>query len=114
MLNREPGFENVLPLLGRAVMSAVNWSETVQKLARSGVDTSALRSEIEELGVTLVAYTLDDAEETARLWPTTRIAGLSLSDRACLALALREALPAVTADRSWSNLTLGIEVHLIR
>jgi len=114
VLNREPGAERAAPLLDGAVMSAVNWSETLQKAAVHGVDADGLRADIEGLGVTLVPYTIDDAEETARLWPPTRAAGLSLGDRACLALAVREALLAVTTDRSWATLSLDVRVHVIR
>jgi ribonuclease VapC len=114
VLNREPGLERVVPMLDGALMSAVNWSETFQKAAMYRLDAGGLRSDVEELGVTLVPYTLDDAEETARLWPATRTAGLSLGDRACLALAIRQALPAVTADTAWANLSLGVDVQVIR
>lgn len=58
--------------------------------------------------------TLADAVEIARLRPLTRSAGLSLGDRACVALARRLALPALTADRAWTGLDLGVELHQIR
>lgn len=54
------------------------------------------------------------AEAAARLRPATRHAGLSLADRACLALARRLGVPAVTADRAWGDLDVGVEVRLIR
>jgi ribonuclease VapC len=74
-------------------MSSVNWSDVLQRAPVHGVDTVGLRSDIEGLGVTLVTFTVDDAEETPRLWPHSRSAGLSLGDRACLALAVHESLP---------------------
>jgi PIN domain nuclease of toxin-antitoxin system len=55
-----------------------------------------------------------DALETAALWAVTRSAGLSLADRACLALARRSDLPAVTADQAWSKVDVGATVTLIR
>lgn len=114
VLNREQGADRAAPLLDGAVMSAVNWSETLQKAAAHGVDTGGLRADVEGLGVTIAPFTVDDAEEAARLWPHTRATGLSLGDRACLALALRQALPAVTTDRSWATLSLDVHVHVIR
>jgi PIN domain nuclease of toxin-antitoxin system len=40
--------------------------------------------------------------------------GLSLADRACLALAKQRGLPVLTADRIWQTLDLGVAVVLIR
>jgi len=52
--------------------------------------------------------------EIARLRRLTRTRGLSICDRACLALAKRLGLPVVTADREWVSLDLGVVVTLIR
>jgi len=54
------------------------------------------------------------ARTAARLRSTTRHAGLSLGDRACLALADRLGYPVVTADRVWASLEVGIEIIMIR
>jgi ribonuclease VapC len=40
--------------------------------------------------------------------------GLSLADRACLGLGLDLKAPVYTADRSWKNLKLDLQVHVIR
>jgi PIN domain nuclease of toxin-antitoxin system len=95
-------------------MSAVNWSETVQKSVARGVIVEGLRAEIEALGVTIVPFGAAEAEECALLWSQTMQAGLSLGDRACLALARREGTPAVTSDSSWSSLAVAVQVELIR
>jgi PIN domain nuclease of toxin-antitoxin system len=44
----------------------------------------------------------------------TRPYGLSLGDRACLALAIRRKATVYTTDAAWKNLNLGIEVEVIR
>ena len=56
------------------------------------------------------------AYDIGLLTPLTRVAGLSLSDRACLALARRLGVPAFTAERRWASVagTIGVEVKLIR
>lgn len=114
VLNQEGGADQVVPLLDHAAMSAVNWSETVQKAAARGVATQRLRSEVEALGVTIVPFDSRQAEEAATLWSRTASAGLSLGDRACLALAHREVVPAVTVDRAWSTVSVDVNVHVIR
>jgi len=59
-------------------------------------------------------FTADAAFRTGLLRLETRRAGLSLADRACLALAQRLGVPAVTADRTWAGLDVGVEVTCIR
>jgi PIN domain nuclease of toxin-antitoxin system len=110
----EPGAEAVERLLGRAAISAVNWAEVLQRFRAHDVDTDGKREDVEALGVQIAAFSPDDAELVAALWAPTRSAGLSLADRACLALARRLDLPAHTADRAWRKLDLDVEVVLIR
>jgi len=69
---------------------------------------------VEGLGVTIVPFGAEDAELAAQLRSSTQILGLSLADRACLALAARTDLPALTADRAWAGLDVGIRVRLFR
>jgi ribonuclease VapC len=114
VLNQEPGAEVVLPLLDRAAVSAVNWSEIVKKAIAYQVPTDGLRAEIEALGVEILPFAAGEAEDAAALWPQTSSAGLSLGDRACLALAQREGVPAVTTDRAWSDVSAGVNVTVIR
>jgi len=54
------------------------------------------------------------AAESAALWPLTRHKGLSLADRACLALTRAVHGIAVTTDHAWADLDLpGIAVHIV-
>ena len=112
LLHEEPGAEFVE--LEGAVISAVNWSEVLYKCLSRGVDIKGLRGDLEALGLSIEPFTPQDAELAAELWPQTRSLGLSLGDRACLALGLRSGLTVVTADRSWKNLRLGVKVQVIR
>ena len=114
LLQREPGADVVEPLLGRSVISSVNWSEVVQRALIRGVVVEGMRGDLEALGVHILPFGAADAEATAQLWPTTREAGLSLGDRACLSLAEGLGVPALTADRRWAALDLGLEVRLVR
>ena len=67
-----------------------------------------------KLGLTVVPFDEEQAYKAGLLRQTTRSQGLSLGDRACLALAHSLGLPAITADRAWSNLNVGVEVILVR
>ncbi len=109
-LLNETGGDRVAPHLKDGLISAVNLSEVVTRLIRAGADP--MRAD--NLGCTLVDHVADLAHRSGRLWPWTAPLGLSLADRACLALARRERLPVLTGDRAWSALDLGVDVVLIR
>ena len=113
-LHEEPGGERVSPLLEGASVSAVNWSEVLQKSLQRDVDIDGMQREFVEVGVTFEPFTPEQAEAAARLFTRTRNHGLSLADRACLALALDKGLPVMTADRAWGGLGLDIKIEVIR
>jgi PIN domain nuclease of toxin-antitoxin system len=114
MLQEEPGGEVVQELLETAAISSVNWSEVVQKALDWESDIEGLRLELEALGLQILPFTAVIAETTAGLRSATRHAGLSLGDRACLALAAALSLPAVTADRIWPEAGLPLEIRVVR
>lgn len=114
MLNDEPGAAKVVPLLPRAVMSTVNLAEVVSKLADAGMPEETIQMVIGELGITVVPFDEPLAFSTGFLRPTTSDYGLSLGDRACLALGKRLHRPVLTADRMWSTLKLGVTIQMIR
>lgn len=115
VLQQEAGAEVVLPVLHGALMSSVNWSEVVQKAAARGVAVSPrMRRDVEEIGVSIVPFEADDAEQAARMWAAVPRAGLSLGDRACLALARDRGAVAITTDRAWAALSLNVPVKVVR
>jgi ribonuclease VapC len=114
MLHGEPGADVVEEAAEDAAISTVNWSEVYQRVLARGVDVAGLRSDVEAFGLEVVPFTVDDAELAAEYSPVTRHLGLALGDRACLALARRLGLPALTADRSWLELEVGVRIQAIR
>jgi PIN domain nuclease of toxin-antitoxin system len=71
-------------------------------------------SSVAYLGLSFIELDPPQARAIAALRPLTRPLGLSLGDRACLALAQQLRRPALTAERSWARLDVGVEVRLIR
>ena len=110
----EPGESVVRERGENALISAVNYSETLAKLVERGVELSAAKNLLELLDLNLVAFDQQQAEAAARLRQKTRSQGLSFADRACLALAELQGLKVLTADRQWCSIKLDIEVVLIR
>jgi len=113
-LHDEPGADRVWSALSGAMVCAVNWSEVMQQSLRRQADITGMRQDFAEAGVTFMPFTDEQAEIAARLWKKTRGHGLSLADRACLALATERRLPILTADRAWSELRLDLDIQLIR
>ncbi len=97
-----------------AAISAANWAEVLSKAASVGEDPAELAADLRD-ALVIEPLIEEDCIEIARLRPLTRAYGLSLADRACLALAGRLGVPALTADRSWTEADLGMTtVRLIR
>ena len=113
-LHDEPGADKVWSKLSGALVGAVNWSEVVQKSLQRQADITGMRQEFVEAGVLFVPFTAEQAEIAAQLWEKTRALGLSLADRACLALAIERKVPVLTADRAWSALSLDLDIQFIR
>jgi PIN domain nuclease of toxin-antitoxin system len=114
LLREEPGADAVEAALDDAAMSCVNVSEVLQKAEQHGIDTDGLEVDLEALGVRLHDFDVRSARVAADLWPSTRTAGLSLGDRACLALAHVLGGIAVTTDARWAGLGLEIPVDVVR
>lgn len=114
LLQDEPGASEVERHLGHAVISTVNWAEVAGVLAARGLPPAPVRVTVEALGIDVEPFDVEAADETGALWTTTRGKGLSLADRSCLAVARGLGLPAVTADREWLDLDVGVDVRCIR
>ena len=114
LLQDEPGADRVADLLEGAAVSSVNWSEVAQRLLAVGVEPEQVLTGLVGLGCRVVDFTVADGSTAARLRAPTAARGLSLGDRACLALATRLDEPAVTADRAWAAIDVGVRIDLIR
>jgi ribonuclease VapC len=114
LLAEEPGADEVEALLDGAIMSAVDLAEVLQKSQQHGVDTEGLEFDLEALGLELAPFDARLARATTEIWIRVPRAGLSLGDRACLALADTIGGTAVTTDRRWSGAKHGVRVRVLR
>ncbi len=118
LLNRESGFEIVEKHLGNSIISSVNFSEVLTVAYREIFETEEERAEglklIKNTFTHIIEFDAEQAVIAASLDAVTKKCGLSLGDRACLALAKSKNLPVLTADKVWQDLTLDIKVQLIR
>jgi PIN domain nuclease of toxin-antitoxin system len=114
MLWDEPGAARVVDALPGARISAVNLAEVTAKLVDRGASDEDATEILRSLGLDAVAFDSDQALAAGLLRRATRGVGLSIGDRACLALARSERAVALTADRAWAGLSLGVDVEVIR
>jgi ribonuclease VapC len=100
-------------------ISVANWAEVLSKVAADGDDPAEVaerlrETEFADAGLRVEPITEADCIEIAKLRAATIKLGLSLADRACLTLAARLGIPALTADRAWARAEVDAEVRLIR
>lgn len=101
-------------LMDRAVMSAVNVAEVMAKLVAKGVQAERAWSMATQPVREIVDFSGIHARLAGSLIAETRSRGLSLADRACLALGISLKAAVYTADRQWKGLRVGVPIHLIR
>lgn len=114
LLFNEQGANEVEKCLTGSKLSAVNFHEVIAKLSDRGVPVDALLGDLAPLDVEVMVVDRHQAEIGGMMRAATRRAGLSLGDRSCLALAKSLNAIAVTADRAWADLELGIEINIVR
>ena len=115
ILAQEKGQEIILPLLPKAVMCSVNIAEVAKFLIESkGFSKNEVSSIIYSLVEKIIAFDTELALISAEIIHNTKGLGLSLGDRACLALALNLNYPIYTADKIWAKLELGCKIVIIR
>jgi ribonuclease VapC len=110
----EPGAEVAKATIANAMMSTVNVAEIVSRALDKGIPVEKTERFLMSHGIEFVDFDAEMARTAGAMRTATRSRGLSLGDRACLALAIHENAAAVTADRSWADLDLPCKIELIR
>jgi ribonuclease VapC len=114
LLQEEKGAERVAEALPDAMIGAVNYSEVVAKLVEAGLDELIVDSLIDKLQLNVIPFDRIQARLAGSLRSTTRKLGLSLGDRACLALAAAEGATALTCERIWTKFEAPCKVETLR
>ena len=115
LLHNEKGADRVEEaIFNKAVISSVNWAEVIQKVIAKNISIDNLDNELAAVGLSFLSIDRQQASIAGSLWQQTKELGLSLGDRACLALAQQLDLPVLTADKIWQRLDIGVSIQLIR
>ena len=115
VINAEPGHEKLTPeLLASAVSSTVNLAEVQAKLVSRGWTPDEAWEDATSPVYEMVPFDAQQAKISGGLITQTRTLGLSLGDRACLALGIALNAPVFTAEKAWKKLKPGVvPIHLI-
>jgi PIN domain nuclease of toxin-antitoxin system len=113
-LLKEPGGESALGHEHPPFVSAVNYAEALTRLTDRGLGREAVHRALTFVPMEIVGFEKEQAESAADLRPATRSHGLSLGDRACLALAMSRNAKALTADRAWQEIDVPVQIELVR
>ena len=114
LLFAEPGAAEVERRRGRSIVGAANLTEVVAKLVERGVPAELALRSVAALNLAVVPLDRETAEAAGLMRAATRRAGLSLGDRCCLALAARTGRIAVTTDKAWASVQVGVTVEILR
>jgi ribonuclease VapC len=116
LLRDETGANMVAEAIADARMSSVNYAEVISHFIHAGMPAEQVGAMLKPLPVAVVEADQALATIAGRLRAVTSKAGLSLGDRFCLALAQRDGLPALTADKQWRTVAeaAGVTVRVIR
>ena len=109
----EPGKERVEEIIDHSVVGRINVTEILTKLIERGSALDEAVENFNELGIPVIELDETQSKRIAELRPLTKHLGLSLGDRACLALSIQSNAIATTADRNWSELDF-CEIETIR
>lgn len=113
VIRDEPGGEKVASVIVQARMSAVNFAEVVSYLTYAGIPPARIEDMLAPLPLVVIDADVELAWIAGRLRKKTAAAGLSLGDRFCLALAVRERASAWTADRQWRAISGQIDAEIV-
>ena len=114
ILGGEPGADQVIPLLGESAISTVNLAEVHGKLVSRGVPRNEAWKAVLSLVRDVIDFDLPQSKLVGELLAETHSLGLSLGDRACLALGAVLKAPVYTTDRAWKPLKVGVEIRVLR
>jgi ribonuclease VapC len=98
----------------QCVISAINLAEVGSKLVDLGLPESELSRALKQFNVAVIDADFELAVSISALRLQTKVQGLPLGDRSCLALAKHLNGIAVTADKAWSDLDESLAILVLQ
>lgn len=114
MMQQAPGGSVVGAKLHFSAISTLNLAEVLDYSLHHDIQIDGMVDDLQALGLRIEPFTPEDASAVAELAKISHQPALTISDRACLALARRLGIPALTADYAWSKLKLDVDIQVLR
>ena len=116
LLKNEPYFKHLREVLPFSAMSTVNVAEVAKYFVeKHNIAIAVIKNAIESSLYEVIPFDSEQAYISAELITITKRYGLSIGDRACLALAITKKYPVYTADKIWANLNIpNLSINIIR
>lgn len=114
LVKAEPGWDRAAAMFPAAVLCTVNAAEVYTKFAEWQLPRHELAKYQVMIQDIVAPFDNDLAMRAGALRTATKVFGLSVGDRACLALAQRLGVPVLTTDKIWASLQVGVEIEVIR
>lgn len=113
LLLDEPGGSKVAEVIASSRISVINYAEVISHFAKLGMPAGEIDEMLDPLPMTIVPAEKELGQIAGRLRAVTAESGLSLGDRFCLAQAIRDGLPAWTADKAWRNIAGAAKADVV-
>ncbi len=111
LFSNEPGADSVMQVLQQpCLLSAANHTEVLTKLLDKGLSPADAATVMTSVELRIVAFDAAQSTDAAWLRMAMRSMGLSLGDRARLALARSAGAAVLTADRPWMQIAQAMGV----
>ncbi len=112
---KEKGYELIKNHLKDAIISSVNIAEVYKYCIDSqNLTKDEARSLVKLIDIKIINFDEEQAIITAELINKTKQYGLSLGDRACIALAILKNLSIITCDKIWQKADVGVKFIMAR
>lgn len=112
---KELGYESVRQNLKYAIISSVNIAQVYKYCIEvQNLTEEDCRNLIKLSGIKIIDFCEEQALITAKMIKQTKQYGLSLGDRACIALAMYKNHPILTCDKIWQKVELDVEFIMAR
>jgi PIN domain nuclease of toxin-antitoxin system len=112
---KETGYEFIKKQMKDAIISSVNIAEVYKYcIETQNLSEDEAKKLVKLSDIKIIEFTSDQALISASLITKTKQYGLSLGDRACIALGISGEYDIITCDQIWQKLDVDVKIMMAR